>query len=83
MDRRLIELCDAIADRGHGAESSAAVRSRGGSRPAPCRSASPGFAATTITTLEDGALVPTAYHRLDDVPSAIDADALEAPTASR
>ena len=79
MDRRLIELCAAIAD---------ARRSerRSVSAPSPLRhgyaatSLPPrlaGFRATTITCLRRGRLRPRATHPPDDVPDAIDPGALE------
>jgi hypothetical protein len=75
MDRRVIELCDAIADSGQEPRRGGPLAWGFSTSALPLRLARlPG---TTITTLEDGALVPSAYHGLDDVASAIDAEALD------
>jgi hypothetical protein len=77
MDRRVIELCDAVA------------AGRGGDRGPGGRPLAWGFATdalparlahypcTTITTIERGALLPAASHRLDDVPGRLDPMALD------
>ncbi len=76
MDRRVIELCDAIADSGQARRPAGGPLAWGFATSAlPLRLAR--LRGTTITTLENQALVPTAYHRLDDLPRAIDAGALE------
>jgi hypothetical protein len=78
MDRRVIELCDAI-----GSAHEVAGRSPG-ARPLrwgfatnalPIRLAR--YPATTVTTVEPGALLPASYHRLDDVPGRIDPETLD------
>jgi hypothetical protein len=76
MDRRVIELCDAIAsasdERGHHPRPLA----WGFATDAlPIRLAH--YPSTTITTIEPGSLVPASYHRLDDVPGRIDPASLE------
>jgi hypothetical protein len=77
MDARVIELCDAVASAGDGGN-------RPGASPLvwgfatdslPIRLAK--FPCTTITTIEREALLPSRYHRLDDVPDRIDTDALD------
>jgi hypothetical protein len=78
MDRRLVELCGAIAsaDRDQGNRFRAEPLSRGFASDAlPARLA--GFPATTITTLEPGAIVPANYHRLVDVPEHVDPHSLD------
>ncbi len=75
MDRRVIELCDAIAESGQAPSPGGPLAWGFSTSALPLRLARlPG---TTITTLEDGAIVPSAYHGLDDVPNAIDAEALD------
>ena len=78
MDKRLAELCEAIAE---------ADRENGNRfRAEPLRRGIPSDAlaarlaripATTITTLKPGQALQGTYHSPDDVPSAIDADSLE------
>jgi hypothetical protein len=78
MDRRLVELCGAIAaaDRERGRPHAAEPLGRGLAGDAlPPRLA--GFPAITITTLEPGALLPADYHRPEDVPERIDLAALD------
>jgi hypothetical protein len=78
LDRRLVQLCDAIAaaDRDNG--------NRYGARPLrqafatdalPLRIAK--LRATAITCLNDGSLLPANYHRPEDVPKQIDRKALD------
>jgi hypothetical protein len=78
MNRRLVELCDAIAtaDRENGNRFDAAPLQFGFATDALPASLS-GYAATTITCLEPGAILPPNYHRSDDVPAAIDTTALD------
>lgn len=75
MDRRVIELCDAIAS---------ANRNDLGPRPLawgfatdalPLRLAR--YPCTTINTIERGALLPARCHQLDDLPDRIDPEALD------
>ena len=78
MDRRLLELCGAIAaaDREQGNRFRAEPLSRGFAGDAlPVRLAR--LPVTTITTLEPGEIVPANYHRLVDVPDRIDPDTLD------
>jgi Zn-dependent M28 family amino/carboxypeptidase len=78
MDRRLIELCSAIAsaDREQGDRVAAQPLARGlAGDSAALRRA--GFRALTITTLEEGALLPANYHRPDDVPERVDDASLD------
>ena len=78
MDRRLVELCSAIAaaDREGEERFGAEPLARGFASDAlPVRLAR--LPATTITTLEPGALVAANYHRAEDVPGRIDPDALD------
>jgi hypothetical protein len=78
MDRRLVELCSAIAtadreDQGRFAAKPLAWGVAGDGLPIRLAK----FPVTTITTLEPGALVPANYHRPDDVPDRIDPAALD------
>ncbi len=78
MDRRLVELCDAIAtadreDQGRFAAQPLAWGFAGDGLPIRLAK----FPVTTITTLEPGALVAANYHRPDDVPERIDRAALD------
>jgi hypothetical protein len=77
MDRRVIELCDAIASATelHGKRSPSPLAWGFATDSLPIRLAR--FPCTTITTIERGALLPARYHRLDDVPERIDGDALD------
>jgi hypothetical protein len=77
MNRRVIELCDAIASANPGDAGR-------GARPLvwgfatdalPARLA--GFPSTTITAIGRYALLPAGSHRLDDLPDRIDGDALD------
>jgi hypothetical protein len=78
MDRRLIELCGAIAaaDREQDGRFAAEPLARGlaGDGAALGRA---GFRALTITALEPGELVPANYHRPEDVPERVDPASLE------
>ncbi|MGH2924950.1 MAG: M28 family peptidase [Solirubrobacterales bacterium] len=74
MDRRVIELCDAIADSG-GARPEGPLAWGFATASLPLRLAR--CRGTTVTTIERGSLVPAAFHRLDDVPGGIDATALD------
>ena len=78
MDRRLVELCEAIAtaDRENGNRFDAAPLRFGFATDALPASLA-GYPAATITCLEPGALLPPRYHRADDVPAAIDTAALD------
>jgi Peptidase family M28 len=78
MDRRVIELCDAIAS------ADADGKERGKPSPLawgfatdalPVRLAR--FPCTTITTIERDALLPAHYHQLEDVPDGLDPEALD------
>ncbi len=78
MDRRVIELCDAVASatRNPGRRPGAQPLRWGFASDAlPVRLAR--YPCTTITTIERGSLVPAAYHRLDDVPDRIDPGTLD------
>jgi len=78
MDARLVELCAAIstADREDGNRFGAkALRQAFATDTLPPRIAK--LPATAISCLDDGALVPADYHRPEDVPERIDAEALE------
>lgn len=77
MDRRVLELCDAVA-------AAQGDRQRHSARPLrwgfatdalPIRLAR--YPCTTITSIEEGALLPASYHRLDDVPGRIDPASLD------
>ena len=77
MDRRVIELCDAVASaQDHQQRPSARPLRWGFATDAlPIRLAR--YPCTTITTIERGALLPASYHRLDDVPGRIDPASLD------
>jgi hypothetical protein len=78
MERRLVELCSAIAtaDREHAGRFAAEPLAWGlAGDGLPVRLA--GFPVTTITTLEPGALVPARYHRPEDVPERVDRASLD------
>jgi hypothetical protein len=78
LDRRLVELCEAIAtaDRENGNRFAAKPLRQGFATDAlPARMAK--LRATAITCLSDGSLLPANYHRADDVPKRIDCKALD------
>lgn len=78
LDRRLVQLCDAIAaaDRENGNRFAAKPLRQGFATDAlPARIAK--LRATAITCLSDGSLLPANYHRPDDVPKRIDRKALD------
>src|SRR6266545_244126 len=78
LDRRLIQLCDAIAaaDRENGNRFAAKPLRQGFATDAlPARMAK--LRATAITCLSDGSLLPANYHRPEDVPKRIDRKALD------
>ena len=78
MDRRLSELCAAVAEarRSDGAAHGAApLRRAGGSDALAARVA--GWRAGAITCLEPGAIVPANHHTMGDVPDAIDPEAID------
>jgi hypothetical protein len=78
MDRRLVQLCAAIADADRengdrfGAEP---LRQAFATDALPARLAK--LRATAITCLDDGSLLPANYHRPEDVPKRIDRKALD------
>jgi hypothetical protein len=77
MASRLTELCDAIADadrEGEGTYRAAPLRSGFSSGSLPPLLA--GYPATTVTCLREGELTPARYRTKEDVPDAIDPDAL-------
>src|SRR5215204_3216560 len=78
LDRRLVQLCEAIAaaDRENGNRFAAKPLRQGFATDAlPARMAK--LRATAITCLSDGSLLPANYHRPDDVPKRIDRSALD------
>ncbi len=78
MDRRVIELCDAVASAGQGHRrhpSARPLRWGFATDALPVRLAR--YPCTTITTIERGALLPASYHRLDDLPDRVDPGALD------
>jgi hypothetical protein len=78
LDRRLVELCAAIADadRENGNRFAAKPLRQGFATDAlPARIAK--LRATAITCLSDGSLLPANYHRPEDVPKRIDPKALD------
>ncbi len=77
MDRRVVELCDAIASADAAGQRPSAHPLRWGfaTDALPIRLAR--FPCTTITTIEPDALLPASYHRLDDVPGRIDPGSLD------
>jgi hypothetical protein len=78
MDRRLVELCEAVATADHengdrfGAKP---LRQAFATDALPARIAK--FRATAITCLDDGSLLPRNYHRPEDIPKRIDRRALD------
>lgn len=78
LDRRLVQLCAAVADadRDGGNRFNARPLRQGFATDAlPVRIAK--LRATTITCLADGSLLPPNYHRPEDVPKRIDREALD------
>jgi hypothetical protein len=78
LDRRLVELCAAVAaaDRENGNRFAAKPLRQGFATDAlPARIAK--LRATAITCLSDGSLLPANYHRPEDVPKRIDRKALD------
>jgi Zn-dependent M28 family amino/carboxypeptidase len=78
LDKRLAELCEAIAsaDREDGDRYRAEPIRRGiGSDAVPARLA--GIPSMTITALRRGDALPETYRRPEDVPDAVDADSLD------
>jgi hypothetical protein len=78
LDRRLIELCAAIADadREDGNRFDARPWRSGFATDAlPARIAK--LRATAITCLADGSVLPAHYHRPEDMPQRVDRDALD------
>jgi hypothetical protein len=78
MDKRLVQLCDAVAtaDREDGDRFGAKpLRQAFATDALPARIAK--FRSTAITCLDDGSLLPANYHRPDDVPKRIDPEALD------
>jgi hypothetical protein len=78
MDRRLVQLCDAVAtaDRENGERLGAKPLRQGFATDAlPVRLAK--LRATAITCLNDGSLLPANYHRPEDVPKQIDRKSLD------
>jgi hypothetical protein len=78
LDRRLVQLCDAIADadRENGNRFAAKPLRQGFATDAlPARMAK--LRATAITCLSDGSLLPANYRRTEDVPKRIDSKALD------
>jgi hypothetical protein len=78
LDRRLVQLCEAIAaaDRENGKRFAAKPLRQGFATDAlPARMAK--LRATAITCLSDGSLLPANYHRPEDVPKRIDRKALD------
>ena len=77
-NQRLVQLCDAIAvaDRENGNRYDAdALRTGFATDALPASMA--GYAATTITCLEPGELLPPRYHLPSDLPDAVSAEALD------
>jgi hypothetical protein len=78
MNARLVQLCEAvsIADRENGNRFHAKpLRQTFATDTLPARVAK--LPATSITCLEDGAIVPANYHRPEDMPQRIDAVSLD------
>ena len=78
MDRRLVQLCDAVAtaDRENGNRLAAKpLRQAFATDALPARIAK--LRATAITCLADGSLLPVNYHRPEDVPNRIEGEALD------
>jgi hypothetical protein len=78
MDKRLVQLCNAVAtaDRENGDRFGAKpLRQAFGTDALPARIAK--LRSTAITCLDDGSLLPANYHRPEDVPKRIDRKALD------
>src|SRR5215218_5688213 len=78
LDRRLVQLCDAVAtaDRENGDRFGAKpLRQAFATHALPARLAK--LRATAVTCLNDGSLLPSNYHRPEDVPKGIDKRALD------
>src|SRR3954464_8516301 len=78
MDKRLVQLCNAVAtaDRENGDRFGAKpLRQAFATDALPARLAK--LRATAITCLNDGSLLPANYHRPEDVPKRIDRRALD------
>jgi hypothetical protein len=78
MDKRLVQLCNAVAtaDRENGDRFGAKpLRQAFGTDALPARVAK--LRSTAITCLDDGSLLPANYHRPEDVPKRIDRKALD------
>jgi hypothetical protein len=78
LDRRLVQLCDAVAaaDRQNGDRFAAEPFRHGFATDAlPARLAK--LRAITITCLDDGSILPANYRRPEDVPKRIDERALD------
>jgi hypothetical protein len=76
MDRRLIELCAAIAEADDGGRYRAAPLRHGSATDALAARAG-GLRATAITCLEPGAMVPANHHTRADLPGTLDVAALD------
>ena len=78
MDRRLLELCDAVADadREDGDRYHAAPLRHGYATDALAARVKR-LRATTITCLEPGAIVPAHHHTAADLPDALDEETME------
>lgn len=73
MDRRLEELCDAVAEADReGANRYRASPLRHGYATDALAARIHGMRATTITSLEPGAIAPARHHTQGDTPSALD-----------
>lgn len=78
MDRRLLQLCDAIAEADREGDDRYGARPlRHGFATDALAATTANLRATTITALEPGSIAPSRYHRLDDLPGAIDQKALD------
>src|SRR3954453_8902716 len=78
MDKRLVQLCNAVAtaDRENGDRFGAKpLRQPFATDALPVRIAK--FRSTAITCLDDGSLLPANYHRPEDIPKRIDREALD------
>jgi len=78
MDKRLVQLCNAVAtaDRENGDRFGAKpLRHPFATDALPARIAK--LRSTAITCLDDGSLLPANYHRPEDVPKRIDRKALD------
>jgi hypothetical protein len=78
MDKRLVQLCNAVAtaDREDGNRFGAKpLRQAFATDALPARIAK--LRSTAITCLDDGSLLPANYHRPEDVPKRIDRKALD------